>query len=197
MTGSEPEHREALSIAGPFLHPVFNRWFPAAAAGMAIVMIPWTAYLAWSLPGHFRAQDWKIAWVGFDAVLIGALVAAALASWFRRRILAPIAIVLATLLCVDAWFDVNTSFGTPGGILTILMALSLNLPLAAFFVFVARRIMLDTAAAIAFWQGQQPSRHVRDSPMLFGMTGLVSPAEERSAVCAPPPDVRAPLSGEF
>ncbi|MHB1487969.1 MAG: hypothetical protein ACYCS7_04940 [Acidimicrobiales bacterium] len=159
----------------------------AAAAGMVVAMIPWTAYLAWSLPGHFRAQDWTIAWVGFDVVLIGVLVFAAWASWFERRILAPTAIVLATLLCVDAWFDVNTSFGTSGGILTILMALFFNLPLAGFFVLVARRIMLNSAAAIAAWQGQQPPPHVRDSPMLFGMTGLVSsPAEMSDELVLPP-----------
>lgn len=66
-----------------------NRWLAIAVVTIVAGMIPWTAYLAWSLPGHFRAHNWDIAWVGFDAGLIAVLAYMAWAAWFRRQILAP------------------------------------------------------------------------------------------------------------
>lgn len=40
----------------------------AAAAG-ATALAPWTLYLAMTLPPHYRAENWRAAWVGFDIAL--------------------------------------------------------------------------------------------------------------------------------
>jgi hypothetical protein len=112
-------------------------------------MIPWVIYLSLHLPVRYRAHDWNVAWVGFDSALIIVLAATAWAAWNRRQILAATSIVAATMLLCDAWFDVNTSLGTKGQLVTILSALFANVPLAIFFILLARRIMLRTAAVLA------------------------------------------------
>ena len=62
--------------------------------GLAVAMmfavgslIPWTAYLAIQLPGHFRAANWSITWVGFDSVLMIILALTAWAAWFERQVI--------------------------------------------------------------------------------------------------------------
>lgn len=142
--------------------------------GMLVVvvgLIPWTAYLAISLPGRFQAHDWSLAWVGFDTALIAVLAYTAWAAWFRRQILAPTAIVAATMLLCDAWFDVTTSFGTRGEVLPIVTAMVGNVPLALFFIWLARRIMLRTAVVVAVAAGDgTPPQRARDVAIPFAPT---------------------------
>ncbi len=49
--------------------------------------------------------------------------------------------VLATLLCCDAWFDVTLDLRTSDFLVSLLMALCIELPLAALAVIGARRLM--------------------------------------------------------
>jgi uncharacterized membrane protein len=114
-----------------------------------LVMIPWAIYLSINLPVHYSAHNWDVAWVGFDTALIGVLAAAAWAAWNRRQILAATSIIAATMLLCDAWFDVSTSMGTKDQWMAVLSTLFVNLPLVIFFIMLARRIMLRTAAVLA------------------------------------------------
>ena len=50
-------------------------------------------------------------------------------------------VVLATLLCCDAWFDVTLDLRTSDFLVSLLMALCVELPLAALAVIGARRLM--------------------------------------------------------
>jgi len=148
-----------------------HRWVARAIVAIVVGLIPWTAYLAWSLPEHFRAHNWSLAWVGFDVALIAVLSYTAWAAWARRQILAPTAIVAATMLICDAWFDVNTSFGTRGEALTIVTALGGNLPLALVLILLARRIMLRSAALLAEARGAEDRpRHAHDVALPFAIT---------------------------
>ena len=124
-----------------------------------LAMIPWTVYLAIRLPGRFTAHNWDVTWVGFDGALILVLAATAWAAWYRRQILAATSIVAATMLLCDAWFDVNTSLGTKGELAPILTALLANVPLALFFIWLARRIMLRTAWVLAAALSTGPPPH--------------------------------------
>jgi hypothetical protein len=38
--------------------------------GGAIGLIPWTIYLAFTLPANYVAHNWPATWIGFDCVLI-------------------------------------------------------------------------------------------------------------------------------
>ena len=145
-----------------------HRWLSGAMMLGVLAMIPWTIYLSLSLPVRFRAENWNVAWVGFDGALIAVLAVTAWAAWFRRQILAAASIVAANLLLCDAWFDVNTSFGTKDQFVSLLAALAANVPMAIIFILLARHIMLKTAAvlAAALSTGSVP-HHAHEVPIPF------------------------------
>ena len=61
----------------------------------------------------------------------------------------------ATLLTSDAWFDVMLSSGRSVRVGSLLTALVVELPLAAFFFYTAYRIIRATTAAIWHLQGHR------------------------------------------
>jgi len=75
----------------------------------ALAETAWTVFLAWRLPGHYRANHWDVAWVGIDAAQVAMLLASAWAAWRRRAVLIFFATAAGTLLLVDAWFDTLTA----------------------------------------------------------------------------------------
>jgi hypothetical protein len=101
-----------LVCNSPHLRPsgqrVF-RWLTRLIAGSAVILLPWIAYLAETLPGSVSARHWPLAWAGLDGAMALGL---ALTAWFavhRDRRLAFPAASTATLLVADAWFDVCTA----------------------------------------------------------------------------------------
>lgn len=153
-------------------HGVYlSRWVAGFISLIIIGLVPWTVYLASTLPANFKSHDWNIAWVGFDSAVIIVLAYTAWAAWFRRQILAVTSIVAATLLICDAWFDINTSLGTHNEIITIITAVFGEVPLAIFLGWVARRIILRTADTLATLNhASKPYHHLRDAPFLFMST---------------------------
>ena len=148
-----------------------NRVFSTFMFAAVLFMVPWTAFLAATLPTHFRAHNWDVAWVGFDSVLMLVLMATAWAAWYRRQVLAMASVVAGTMLLCDAWFDINTSWGTSGLPVTILTALIGNVPLAVVFFWLARRIMLRTAAVLArSLAGAEPPHRAIDVTFPFAVT---------------------------
>lgn len=105
------------------------RWAGPAFVLFSLGMVPWTIYLALSLPSRSVSPDYDVAWAGFDLILLLALAATGYFALRRSRYLATAAASTATLLIVDAWFDVVTS--PPGQRPeAIVLALLLELPLA-------------------------------------------------------------------
>jgi hypothetical protein len=41
-------------------------WVAPALLLCAVVLIPWIAFLFLTLPPHYRANHWQLAWGGFD-----------------------------------------------------------------------------------------------------------------------------------
>jgi hypothetical protein len=99
--------------------PAF-RWLVRLIAISAVVLVPWAAYLALSLPASVSARHWPIAWTGLDVVMATGLAATAWLAVRRDRRTAFPAASTATLLLVDAWFDVCTA---PAG-MPLVMALA-------------------------------------------------------------------------
>ena len=95
-----------------------------------LVMIPWSAWLAWSLPERSLAVNYDLAWAGFDVLLTLVLAAVAVSAWRGGRWLPPLASATAALLVVDAWFDVVTSHGRGERWEALLRAAIIELPLA-------------------------------------------------------------------
>jgi hypothetical protein len=77
-------------------------------------------------------------------------------------------VVLATLLCCDAWFDVVLDAHTSGFWLSLLTALLVELPLAAMAMLGARRLLRQTIGLVGLREGYPgPVPPLRQIP-LFG-----------------------------
>jgi hypothetical protein len=99
------------------------------------VLIPWTIFLAVSLPDQYRAHHWRLTWAGFDGLLLLGMSLTVYFGWRRRQAVIPASIVTATLLICDAWFDISLDLGTSDVWWSVASAVLVELPLAAFFIF--------------------------------------------------------------
>lgn len=108
--------------------------------GGSTAMIPWLGYLSVTLPENYVAHNWPLTWVGFDVLLVGFMVATAVLGYLRRQLLVPAAFTTGVLLICDAWFDLMTA-GPRDVWLSVASALLIEVPLAAFMIFSAQRLM--------------------------------------------------------
>jgi hypothetical protein len=104
----------------------------------ALLETAWTIYLAVLLPHHYVANHWDVAWVGLDVAQAALLLLSAWAALRRRAILIQFVNACATLLLVDAWFDVTTS--RYSDLRQSLLALTIELPSAIVLLWISRRI---------------------------------------------------------
>lgn len=106
------------------------RWAGPVFALFALLLLPWIAYIAISLPARQLSPNFDIAWSGFDVLLAAGLASTAYFALRRSRYLSTAAAATATLLLVDAWFDCMT---TPGDawVQSITLCFVVELPLAA------------------------------------------------------------------
>lgn len=118
-----------------------------------VLLAAWIGVLAATLPRYYRAGDWRGAWVGFDTALLLTFAATAWAAWRRRQILIICLVVLATLLCCDAWFDVVLDARTSQFWVSLLSAVFIELPLAALAIRGARRLVRITVAVMQRYRG--------------------------------------------
>jgi hypothetical protein len=75
----------------------------------AVVLLPWIGYLAVSLPPTASARHWSSVWVGLDTAEAIGLGSTGWLAFRRDRRAAFLAASTATMLVLDAWFDVCTS----------------------------------------------------------------------------------------
>jgi hypothetical protein len=106
------------------------RWAGPLFALLSLGLLPWIAYIAISLPARQLSPNYDIAWAGFDLLLFGGLASTAYSALRRSRYLSSAATATATILIVDAWFDVMTSpsHERPQA---LLLCIVVELPLAA------------------------------------------------------------------
>jgi hypothetical protein len=121
----------------------------SAIIACCVALAAWVGVLAVTLPRYYRAGDWRGAWVGFDLALLIAFAVTAWAAWRRRQVLIICLVVLATLLCCDAWFDVTLDLRTAGFMPSLLSAILIELPLAALAIIGARRLIRLTIGPVA------------------------------------------------
>jgi hypothetical protein len=112
------------------------RWTGPFFALFSLILLPWTIYLAGSLPARQVSTNYGAAWAGFDVLLMLTLASTGYFALRRSRYLATAASAAAALLVVDAWFDVLT---TPAGqrIESIGLAAFVELPLAAVCIWLS------------------------------------------------------------
>jgi hypothetical protein len=116
------------------------RWVAPLFSAAALAIVPWIIFLGFELPERATDRHYNLAWVGFDVLLLFALARTALFAWKGRRQVQLPAVATATLLLVDAWFDVMTSDGTWALTQALLFAFLLELPIAAMAVWIARNV---------------------------------------------------------
>ena len=119
-------------------------------SGACLFLVPWIVYLALSLPHHYEAGAWQVAWVGLDVMELTALGTMVYLIWRRRQLAVVFAVITGTLMICDAWFDVTLSAGRSDFWVTIITAVFGELPVAfLMFLFVARILTLTVRGAWA------------------------------------------------
>jgi hypothetical protein len=116
---------------------ILSRRVAQALILLGVALVPWTLWLTWSLPTKHVADNWRIAWVGFDVALALVLLYTGVAGIRRSRTIEHSAMVAGTMLIVDAWFDVLTA-GRGGLGAAIAEAAAAELPLAFVCFWIAR-----------------------------------------------------------
>ena len=134
------------------------------AATAALLLVPWTIYLAVSLPGNHQVRAWGPLWVGFDGI---ELLLLALTFWLslqRRAVGLLAAFGTGVVLLCDAWFDLFTS--APGDLWqAVLAAVVVEIPLAVVLMAGAVRALRVVSAQLWFsdpeariWEIRLPPR---------------------------------------
>jgi hypothetical protein len=113
------------------------RWAGPLFLFCGVVLVPWTLWLAVSLPSRAPAEHYDLAWAGFDAMLLGAIITTAVLTMRRSRYLAIAASLTGGLLVTDAWFDVVTAPDTAERIQAIAAAALAELPLTGLCLWLA------------------------------------------------------------
>jgi hypothetical protein len=115
--------------------------------GAIVGLIPWTVYLAITLPDKYIAHNWPATWVGFDILILIFMAVTALLGLLRRQLLVLTAFTTGILLICDAWFDVMTAAPADRW-LSVLTAVFGELPLAIILITGALRILRLTATRL-------------------------------------------------
>ena len=148
------ERRDLILRLAPGPRPMLSlrtierirKWRTALMLLCVAALIPWTVYLAVTLPEHYVARNWVLTWVGFDILLLTMLTLTALAGWKRRQLVFPTAFASGVLLICDSWFDVMTSQRGSDLTQALLSAFLLELPLA--FILIAGPLRLMRYVAV-------------------------------------------------
>jgi hypothetical protein len=128
----------------------------------SIGLIPWMAYLGWSLPANYEAHNWPATWIGFDCLLIAFMTATAVLGWQRRQLVLLAGFTTGVLLICDAWFDIMTS-GPDQVWISVFTAAAFNVPIAVLLMTGALRILRLTATRLWFID---PGMHPWRVPLL-------------------------------
>jgi hypothetical protein len=115
------------------------RWVAPAFALLAVGTVPWVVYLAVTLPRHATFAHYRGVWVGFDLALVAVLATTAVFAWRGNPRVTISATAAATMLFVDAWFDVLTTPRGSGRWLAVLLAAVAEIPLALICLWIALR----------------------------------------------------------
>lgn len=112
-------------------------WVGPVFICLAVVIVPWIVVLWLRLPSRDVAGHYRLAWVGFDILLAAALARTGWTAWRGLDHVELPAVASATLLIVDAWFDVTTASTRAAVGVALLAALLVELPLAALCIWIA------------------------------------------------------------
>ncbi|GAA4624292.1 hypothetical protein GCM10023196_023850 [Actinoallomurus vinaceus] len=119
---------------------VVPRWVGWLVIAAGVAMLPWITGLSFVLPTSHEAAHYNASWIGFDLGLCAMLLRTGWLAQKGREHIELSAAITGTLLLVDAWFDVVTADSRGELMLALALALFGELPLAAFFLWIAGRV---------------------------------------------------------
>jgi hypothetical protein len=107
----------------------------------ALILVPWTIYLAYSLPTRHIEKHWDIAWVGLDIAIIFLLLITGILATLKSQFVIISLVATSSFLIVDAWFDIISS--PPGSELfqSVFLAVCVEIPLALGCLVLAYHII--------------------------------------------------------
>jgi hypothetical protein len=108
-------------------------------AAVGIGLLPWTVWLSTSLNPHHSTNHWDLAWSGFDTGLAVMFLSTAVAAYRRSPWVGALAAATGTLLLTDAWFDIVLESHADERRNAILLAVLVELPVAALCFWIAYR----------------------------------------------------------
>lgn len=123
------------------IYPRLPAWIAAVYGLLAVIIVPWTVYLAVTLPAHHLSRHWDVSWVGMDVAIAVLLVLNAVFSHLESKWLVLSATATTTLLCTDAWFDVMSAHAGLPFLQAFTSAAFIELPLALLTFIVALKVI--------------------------------------------------------
>lgn len=123
------------------------RWASHLFVTLGVVLVPWTLWLAATLPERHLSRNFDVAWSGFDIALATSLIATGYGLYRGAAWTQGVAAAAATMLLSDAWFDVLTSAPGAERMAAIAMAVVAEVPMAAACAMLAFRASHNAAHA--------------------------------------------------
>ena len=118
------------------------RWLPRLLTACAVGLAPWIGVLMAQLHGQAGKRSFASSWIGLDVMEICGLLLTAVLLRRRARAASPVAAATAMLLVADAWFDYMSAAPKLEYAQAMLLAVVIELPLAAILAW-ASRMSLD------------------------------------------------------
>jgi hypothetical protein len=155
--GIKPFHRNANSEPSP-------RWVGIFLGVCAVLFVPYIVQLGLQLPARVRTDHYRAAWVGLDVMELLALGATAWFAWTRSTWIAISAAMATAFLVTDAWFDTVTAHSMNDRVLAIVEAVLVELPMAAFCLWIARHaeVVADRATRLLLRRSARQARRIQE-----------------------------------
>jgi hypothetical protein len=162
--------------SGPLRH-----WVAALFAVAGVALLPWTIWLASALKPHHETTQWDLAWSGFDMGLAVMFLLTALAAWRRSPWVGACAAATGTLLVADAWFDVVLESHYDERLMAAMLAVFVELPVAAVCFWIAyrtERFLAQIVGAASHLAATRESTAERDLVRVLEIAADGEPARE-------------------
>jgi hypothetical protein len=133
------------------------RWAGPVFIVLAVILAVWIVVLGVTLPSRGILAHQDVVWVGFDIGLLIGLVTTAWAALRRNRFLPVGAAATASLLLMDAWFDVVGAGNSMAAREALAMAVLIELPLSALCWWIAlhAQSMAEHRIAWLIWRRRE------------------------------------------
>ena len=112
-------------------------WVVGGLSLCALVLGIWVFFLGAELHGRYNVRNWSSTWGRIDLCQVAGLLATARLVHRRSLAVAPIAAATATLIAMDAWFDVMTAQAGSDWYTALFMAIVIEIPLAVGLALLA------------------------------------------------------------